>query len=245
MEVEARGQKRRRASAGGTQFSKKSKALPAQQVNQVKRIVQQQIESKYFTSFSNTANPGLAVVSAANWTGTEVDPPTALTLFTPVQGLDTFNRVGKKVLVTKLRISGSLNNVSTTAADSSEIRLILFQDNQTDGAQAQGEDLMSPSTNTNEVPFTFQNINNFDRFKVLKSVVIKFDNPNATTSVQKKNFHWNIKFQKPIEVRFNATNGGTIADIVNHSWHLLANAANTGSPTNSISYVCRIIYKDA
>lgn len=245
MEVEARGTKRRRSSAGGTKFSKKGKQLPPQQVNQVKRIVLQQQESKYFTSYSNTANPGLAIVSSANWMGTEVDPPIALTIFSPVTGTGSFNIIGKKVLVTKIRISGAITNTSTTVADSSVIRLILFQDDQTDQQQAQGEELMTTTTNTNEVPFTFQNVNFFDRFKVIKDTIIKFDNPNAATSIQRKGFHWNIKFAKPVEVRFNATNGGTIADIVNNSWHILANASNTGSPTNAISYVCRTVFKDA
>jgi len=52
-----------------------------------------------------------------------------------------------------------------------------------------------------------------------------------------------VNFKTPVKVQFNATNGGTVAVIVDNSFHIICGASNiTYAPT--ISYYCRVAYKE-
>lgn len=210
-------------------------------------------ESKYFDSFVNAT----AVPESTDWTGTEVDPA-AESLFTPQEGSDIDNRIGRKVSVYKLAIRGYISQaIASDQADilaNTLIRLILFIDTQTNGVQAQGENLMaSPGAATQALTFcTFQNLQNLGRFRVLRDKVIRptievagTDGAN-TNSIQSNPVHFKmtVKFKKPIIVRFNATNGGTVGDIIDNSFHLLAQKSGSNF-THNISYQCRTYYKDA
>jgi len=140
-----------------------------------------------------------------------------------------------------------------TATDAgSYIRLMLVQDKQSNGTQMTGTQLMtSPGVaSTILAVTTFQNIDNFGRFKVLKDKTILIQNPAVSfdgTNVEQqgliRKFKMTYKPRKPIDVRFNAVNGGTIADIVDNSWHLLANNSSTDLNPN-ISYNCRVCFKE-
>lgn len=212
-----------------------------------------QTETKYFDSFLSASN----IAESADWTGTEVDPATLLNLFNPVEGSDLDNRVGRKVLVKRIAMRGVIT--ATTEADQADVlalpqvRLILFQDMQTNGSQAQGEQVMaSPGAATTALTFcTFQNTANFGRFRVLRDVVIRLgqqvtatDGTNTSSqNMQHIPFKLTFRFKQPVAVRFNATNGGTIGDIVDNSFHLLAQKSGANF-THQISYQCRTYYKD-
>lgn len=214
-------------------------------------------ETKYFDSLLTIT----AINASTNWTGTEYDPnvvPVANmnTLFAPTQGAGINQRIGKACKVHKIRIQGEIQCPAQTnqvAADAtSVIRLSLVQDNQTNSTQCQGEQVFTPPTTATATLATeaFQNIDNFGRFKVLKDKFYAFQNPNMSfdgTNIEQaglvRRFKWVVKFKKPIEVRFNATNGGTIADIVDHSWHIMANNTSTDL-TPFLVYQCRVCYKE-
>ena len=66
---------------------------------------------------------------------------------------------------------------------------------------------------------------------------------DVITGAQMVNFKYSIYFKKPISVRFNATNGGTVADIVDNSFHVLATCTSTALGPN-LYYNCRVCYKD-
>lgn len=213
---------------------------------------QPDIESKYFDSFVSVT----AVPESTDWTATEVDPA-ANSLFTPVEGSDIDTRVGRKVTVYKMSIRGVIVPAALTdQADILEVpavRLILFQDMQTNGAQAQGEQVMAaPGAATAVLTFsTFQNTANFGRFRVLRDkffpmgiVTAGTDGANTTSQcLQSIPFHFTVRFRGGMPVRFNGTNGGTVADIVDNSFHLLAQ--KSGTPfAHTISYQCRTYYKD-
>lgn len=205
-------------------------------------------EMKYFdTEFSG------AIPSVAAWTGTEMDPATFLTLCVPVVGSAINQRIGRAIKVHKIKIRGIVTcaaQVDQTAGDAPAVlRLILYQDMQTNASQAQGEQVMTGATTSSNVNM-FQNIDNFGRFRVLKDKIITMANPNFTwdgtnleTMGLARTFKMNINFKVPVEIRFNATNGGTIADIVDNSFHVIANAYSTGLvPT--LNYACRVCYKE-
>lgn len=217
-------------------------------------------EIKYF----DTELTATAITASANWPGTEVDPDVVPvtnidTLFAPIEGSGINNRVGRQVAVKGIRIRGNIianNKAGVSVADvPSYVRLIMFQDKQTNGAQAQGEEVMSdPVTNNTFMPQTsLLNLANLGRFRILKDKIFTLQNAAMTNDTGAtggvvmqgliRTFKWNVMFRDPIIVNFNATNGGTIADVVDNSFHLLAVTGTTaGVPT--ISYSCRISYLD-
>lgn len=209
-------------------------------------------ESKYFDSFRQQ----VAVAEPSSWAGTEIDPATLNTLFCPTEGSDIDNRVGRKVQVYKLAIRGIINTPTISDFPDIELapsfRIIIFQDKQTNGVQAQGEELMETAAASTDVVITgFQNRANFGRFKVLKDLVLRpriitsMTDGTATSSqgVSAIHFKVTVKFKKPVVVKFNATNGGTVGDIVDNSFHMIAVSTST-SFASQLSYTCRGYYKD-
>jgi len=207
-------------------------------------------EMKYFT----TELAATAIPSVAAWTGTEFDPTTFNTLCVPIVGAAINERIGKQIKVLKIKVNGLITvapQVDATATDAgTKIRLILYQDKQTNSAQAQGEQVMTPSTNASNSPNVFQNIDNFGRFIVLKDKSILMDSPSISydgTNIEQsglvRNFKFSIKFKEPVVVRFNATNGGSVADIVDNSFHIIANSSSA-SLVAGMQYVCRVCYKE-
>lgn len=205
-------------------------------------------ERKYFDG----TRAATAIASNADWTATEHDITTVNCLFAPQQGNSISTRVGTKVTVKNLRINGLINLPAAANATAGrpavKVRLVLVQDMQTNTAQAQGEEVFS-STGTN-APEMFQNTNNFGRFKVLRDKTYILQNPNTSwdgTNIESNNliksFKMKYKWRNGLDVRFNSTNGGTVADIVDHSFHLLAIASNaTDGPT--LRYNVRVVFCD-
>lgn len=213
--------------------------------------VQAVTEKKYFDSYDSAD----ALVAANDWTGTEIDPA-GNTLFYPAEGAAINQRIGRKVSVTKLKIRGHIYCAKNNAANGlapTLCRMILYQDMQTNAAQAQGEQLMaSPGAATAlQCVTTYQNLANVGRFRVLKDKMITIQNPALSYDGAAedangliKPFKFNITFRKPVVVRFNATNGGTVADIIDNSFHLIANCSSIElAPT--VYYQCRVVYTDA
>lgn len=196
-----------------------------------------------------------AIAQGTDWTGTELDPTTTNCLFAPALGNDINTRVGRKVSVHKIKINGVITcagQANQTTTDGAEVvRLILYQDKQTNATQAQGEDLMSTaSASSYAVVNAFQNSANFGRFQVLKDKryvlnppSISYDGINMEQQGVGMHFKININFKKPVIVHFNATNGGTVADIVDNSFHIIA-ATSNNSLAGALSYVCRTTYTD-
>lgn len=216
-------------------------------------------ERKYFDAELNAKT----IPESTDWTGTEIDPDTVPvaainTLFAPVQGNAINNRIGRKVQVLKLSIRGTIHNtVLTDQADAiplPQVRLVLYQDKQSNGVQAQGEDLMRAPTSasTQTAVATFQSLANFGKFRVLKDKTFTFRdfvgfNDAAATGTMATNqipFKLNVKFRKPVVVHFNATNGGTIADIVDNSFHMIASAAGSTNWVTNVTYCARTVYVD-
>ena len=205
-------------------------------------------EMKYFDT-SVSASP---VLNVANWAGTINDPPLFNTLCAPSVGAAHNQRIGKEINIVKLKIRGQfIVPIDTTAGlgfTPVVVRYGIFQDMQTNSTQADGNLVMTPTSTSAQSPFTFQNIDNFGRFKVLKDKTGVMQDPNMAGSdtshdVNGKThlFKMTIKFRKPIQVRFNNTNGGTVADIIDNSLHFYA---QSNSGLASVNYLCRVCYKE-
>lgn len=211
-------------------------------------------ENKYFDSvLAATSIPA----TAASWASTELDPTTLNCLFAPVQGTGISDRIGRKVHVTKLKLRGVVHYTSVTSQTVVKpfpwVRIIVVQDMQTNGAQLNGEDVMQASTTAAAISqtVTYQNLANFGRFKILKDKTIMMntvenaDNANVTSgSIDFGNypFKCTIKFRKPVVVHYNSTNGGTVADAVDNSFHVLAIGTDTSC---QLLYSCRTVFVDA
>lgn len=203
-------------------------------------------EMKYFDTSLNQL-----VSASTTWTSTMVDP-TPLTLVVPTVGAGVNQRIGKEIKVMSIKIRGSLTIANAEGAATgippNLIRLMLVRDKQTNATQMTGAQLMTPQSANTLAVLSFQNIDNFGRFEVLKDKTIVIEDPNlvGTDTLHDNNgkiryFKINHKFKFPISMRFNATNGGTVADIVDNSFHLVANNQYTGV---SLNYVCRVCYKE-
>lgn len=139
----------------------------------------------------------------------------------PTTGADMTNRVGRKILQKSVYIRGRVTQEATAAGpqtvanSSQQIRFILFVDYQPNGAAPAVTDLLNTAS-----PASQLNINNRDRFKVLKDKCYVFDASAYNTTATSQLASWsrtvyNFKCYKKIDIEtiFNATNGGTIADI--------------------------------
>jgi len=207
-------------------------------------------EMKYF----DTALALSAISEDNTWAGTEQDPATFLTFCVPVLGAGVNQRIGKEINILKWKLRGYVNipqqTNQTTGDPASTVRIICFIDKQTNSAQAQGEQLMTGTASDSTAIHSFQNIDNFGRFRVIYDKTIVIGNPNASydgTNVEQfglsKTFKMSHKFKMPLKVRFNNTNGGTVADIVDNSLHMVALTDNDDlAPT--ISYYSRVNYKE-
>jgi len=213
-----------------------------------------QTEMKYFdSSIASTA-----VAASTDWTGTELDPTTLNTLFAPVQGNDIVNRIGREVMISKIKIRGFARCTSQATQAQFDaptlVRLLLVQDKQTNAAQMQGEDVMAATGGTaDRVSIAFQNTSNFGRFRVWKDKIFVFTPPAgvndaAVTTVSQagliKPFKFALKFRGGLRVRYNVTNGGTVADCVDNSFHVIATCTSNGMAPN-ICYDCRVVFADA
>jgi len=209
-------------------------------------------EMKYFDNSLDGAN----VEQNTSWTDTELDPSGNNALFTPQTGAAIHQRIGNKVFVKKITISGNFNYVAQadqTQADTMiYTRLVLVQDTQTNGVQMQGEDVFVPHQASAQLAIAaFQATKNFGRFKVLKDKTYRMPVINMTydgTNMEQQGaavpFKITHKFKTPVVVKFNNTNGGTVADIVDNSFHLLGICSADTQISNQLYYNVRVYFTE-
>lgn len=213
-------------------------------------------EMKYFDT--ERATTAIAAVTTTWVAGTQCPPttPAALNLCSPTVGAAINQRIGREIKVIKIKIKGRLivpTQAAVSAADNGcLIRWLLVQDTQTNAAAMTGAQLLTDQVAADTTINAFQNLNNFGRFKVLKEKYFYFENPNQTGDptagdvVQggfKRAFKCNYNFKHPVSVRFNATNGGTVADIVDNSFHVIC-GTDSNALVPEMAYVCRVGFKE-
>lgn len=220
---------------------------------------------KYFDC-DRTAT-AITVVTTTWPAGTIMDPGTTinlgsaavatpLCLFAPTVGAALNQRIGRQVKVFGLKVRGTIavpQQSAQSAADAAgKIRLIVVQDMQTNAAQMTSAQLMQDATAADTTIDTHQNPNNFGRFRVLKDKMFIIGDTNMggesaaalVTQGQKRTFKFNIKFRNPILVHFNATNGGTVADIIDNSFHVIVGGDIVAGLSPTLSYYTRVSYKE-
>jgi len=203
-----------------------------------------------------------------SWAGTVAAPASTIdlgaaavaspnTLVAPTTGAALNQRIGRQIEVHKIKIHGHIN-VNAQAAEAAvdaptPIRLVLVQDMQTNAGAMVGTDLFGPTCPSGSVMINcFQDPKNFGRFRVLKDKRLQVSDLNVAALAGPAiydagkviNFKMNVNFKQPVRIRFNATTTGTVTDVVDNSFHILAACVNTAyAPT--LTYYCRVCYKDA
>lgn len=167
----------------------------------------------------------------------------------PILGSDMNNRIGRKIMMNSIYIKGRVQTTASTIATDNYtpaqmMRLILFCDYQPNGATPAITDVLVTAA-----PEAQLNLNNRDRFKVLWDKEVVLD-PFLLVAASGGSCPNNIKMLKKykklnIETVFNATNGGTIADINSGALYLLyigSTVSGTDDMTMTIS--TRVRYTD-
>lgn len=223
-------------------------------------------EMKYFDC--ELQDTLLAAVTTTWVAGALKDPGTTINLgsaavatpaclFAPTVGAALNQRIGRKVKMLKVKINGTLQCDAQTAQtgvdNAPKIRVLLVQDMQTNAAAMTAAQLMRDAGGATTTISAFQNPDNFGRFKVLKDKTFVFQNPNMQTlsatnasfsqNALKRSFKLGYTFKNVVDVHFNATNGGTVADIVDHSLHVIA-VADIITMAPSLAYYSRVSYKE-
>lgn len=192
------------------------------------------------------SNTAIAVLGTS-WAGTELDATqgaggatTMNCLFAPIEGNDIGNRDGRKVFVKKIRITGALIVTAQTAQSTLDIptrvRLVLYCDKQTNKTQSQGEDVIHSGDDVVAINM-FQNTANFGRFKIYKDKVFTLVQNSSvaatdagTTIVQGGTCRpFKMVCSPNCWVNYAATNGGTVADVVDNSFHLIGLCDNASA----------------
>jgi len=138
----------------------------------------------------------------------------------PTLGSDMNNRIGRKIELRTFQCKGwiCIANAQAQPPTVSEVaaqccRFMLVWDTQPNGAIAAITDILQTAT-----PASMLNLNNRDRFRILKDKMFALDpflfdtaTSKASATNQIKCIKWFKKLS--LETVFNATNGGTIADI--------------------------------
>lgn len=247
------------------QAAKRRQTLRAADVQRRQPKQKTQNEMKYFDC--ELTNTNLSAVTTTWVAGTIKDPGTTinlgsaavatpLTLFAPTVGAALNQRIGRNCLVYKIKVRGAVNvpqQAAQAAADGAvRVRLLLVQDLQTNAAQMTSAQLLRDAGNSSTTIGSFQNPDNFGRFRVLKDKSFTISNTNMTGSpttadvIQAgitRDFKLNVNYKVPVKVHFNATNGGTVADVVDHSWHIICGVDGT-SYNPAIQYYSRVAFKE-
>lgn len=223
-------------------------------------------EMKYFDC--DNSGTALAACTTTWVAGTLIDPlttinlgaaavATPLCLFAPTVGAALNQRIGRKVKVLKIKVNLCLivpqQAAQSTGDPGAIIRCMLVQDCQTNAAPMTSAQLMNDGTAATSTTCSFQNPNNFGRFRVLKEKRFVLEDPNMAGEVAESNviqaglkrfFKLTMNFKQPVEVHFNATNGGTVADIVDHSFHIICGTDNITGYGQTLAYYSRVCYKE-
>jgi len=175
-------------------------------------------------------------------------------LASPTPGTDMTNRIGRKIILKSVYLRGymaseaALNAAVPVAQVAQQMRMILFIDYQPNGAAPAITDLLKTAAPSSQL-----NLNNRDRFKILKDKTIVVDpyfcSQVATQSIcSTSNQIQQFKVYKKLnlETVLNAGTAGTIADISSGAVYLcFVGSEPTGSNNDGLAiWTGRVRFSD-
>jgi len=195
--------------------------------------------------FLDIPRTGIALTAPTDATGGEIPPTSIVTgcYSAPAQGDGPTNRDGNKIVIVQADWKGAITcaaQVDQTAADvSCNVFVAMVQDQQTNAAQLNSEDVFSnPAASSNLATSLSRNMSYTRRFKILAMKTMTLRIPSLTwdgTNIEQSGFtnYCNLSWRGKMPVTF--TTGSTTADIANvtdNSIQMIAFCSNTGlAPT--------------
>lgn len=225
------------------QYTKKRKRLSSKtmdvdkkQDQQIARLKKQipKPEMKYFSSqFTGS------LVASATFAAAELST-SATSLFIPILGTDLSNRIGRKVKLVKIRVTGCIKSTTQNLAgvnphDVMSGRVLLVQNKECAMTALSTQDVMQAQPAAALAPYAFQSTASLGRYVILKDELFKLENPNTwfdqTTAKDEVNaighlIKWTHKFKTPVPVNFTAASTGVVGEIINNSFHVIGVAGN-------------------
>lgn len=190
------------------------------------------------------------VALRTNTFATIAGPPTFDTLNAMVNGAELYQRVGRKVYMKSLHIRGQCT--PNGVANESACRIIIYYDSQPNAAAPLIGDLIKDSNAAAASTWISEiNLVNRQRFKILRDMQFIFgSSTNAAGAAElvpdpiKQSFNVDVFIKlKGLEAIYNATNGGTVADITSGAIGLVCfGDANAGA--HDFIYGARLRYYD-
>ncbi len=198
-----------------------------------------------------TRNTNILADGAA--VGLEVDPTPQFCLNSVVQGTGPTERIGRRIWMKSLQIQGHVGFSPEKGQVNPNIDHIVtiwvVLDTQTNQSAAQSEQVFTNAGIAALSPYLFRNMQNTDRFRVLKKKTIKMTADVSTddTAVPAEFAHsgrrFPFKFWLPLNrmaVLFDPNSTlGTVSQIMDNSIHMMAATSDTGS-VPFIDYVSRL-----
>lgn len=179
-------------------------------------------------------------------------PPTFNTLNAQINGAELYQRVGRKTYMKSLHIRGYISNIITTTQDMG--RIIIYYDSQPNAAAPLITDLLQDSNAAaGTTAFSEINLINRQRFKILRDYQVLLPSVTNTAGVltnltimdpikESFNIDFFIKL-KGLETIYNATNGGTVADITSGAIGMVCVCASNNSDW-AFTWTSRLRYYD-
>lgn len=194
----------------------------------------ERLESKFLNSTISTSNVG------NTWANANIDQAVQLSLTAPLQGNGENDRNGRKCTFTYVEVRGyvSLNpmrGLSVAPGGGDLVRIIMFQDTQTNGAQAPATTVMDAIT-AGAQTLSQRNLEQVKRFRILGDQTIRLDVTAGSGVTGDENYVGQTKaffFKKKIHMPVIFSNAAAaITSVSDNSIHMLAittGAANTVS----------------
>ena len=231
-------------------MAKKAKYSPA--VYKIPRSLLH-VETHYFDFSRGT----LAFASTADATGGELDPATKNCLNAIQQGAGRNNRLGNRLLVKRIYITGVVNRPDQEIASNeaglpapASVYIALVRDKQTNGAQMNSEDCFTNDSSSSVLASCpLRDTEHLARFDVLKVVRIDFQpagvssNLSTITVASGQMVQFTMMVQNMNDVVEYTGTAGTVADISDISYHMIGWTSNTEA-AEDITYQGRISFQE-
>lgn len=174
----------------------------------------------------------------------------------PIKGDDRYERNGRNIRMKSIQIKGQIRPQAGLATDITQefLRYIIVYDKQANGGTpTMGEFLRDSNLVSASSNFSFLNLDNRDRFEVLRDVSFPvpyfgYITPERRGILDPVMPNFNVDIYIPLkgkEVMFNSNNAGNAADIQTGSLYIFA--ANRETANNSkwqMEYCSRLRYYD-
>ncbi len=163
-----------------------------------------------------------------------------------VQGTDSINRLGRKIVCNSVSVRGVVANSATDLNNGTSfpyigdvVKVAIVLDKQVNGAAPVFGDVFNINAGSMS-PFANQNISNVDRFHILWEKNLTICATNNTLA------HFEITMNCDLETRYNTNNNGNATDMVSGGIFLaFADTNSSGSLSSIMAFSARVTFKDA